>query len=363
MTEPTVAPVNTLTIQTLLDTLIQRSGSDLHLLVGSPPHLRFSGQLMAFENTPPLTQQTAEALISSLLSPEQLEYIRTNRELDFGYQYSEQARFRVNVYYEKGRIAAALRLIPTKIRTIDELGLPPLFHEFSRFSQGLVLVTGPTGEGKSTTLAAVIDEINHTRSEHVITIEDPIEFVYTPDKSIISQREINRDTHSWDLALRSALREDPDVVLIGEMRDFETIASAITIAETGHLVLATLHTATAAQTVDRIIDVFPAHQQDQVRMQLAATLRIVASQRLVPKVGGGMQAVFELMIANSAVRTLIRDNKTHQIDNVIQTSTSEGMMLIENDLLRLLQQGVISRETAMMTAFRPTELSRLLGEI
>lgn len=359
---PTPTSNQTPTLPILLDSLIQRSGSDLHLLVGSPPHLRLGGQLTAFENILPLTQQTAEQLIGSIMSPEQLEYVRANKEYDFGYQYNEQARFRVNVYYEKGQLAAALRLIPTKIHTIDELGLPPIFHELSSFSQGLVLVTGPTGEGKSTTLAAVIDEINHTRSEHVITIEDPIEFIYMPDKSIISQREVNRDTHSWDLALRSALREDPDVVLIGEMRDFETIASAITIAETGHLVLATLHTATAAQTVDRIIDVFPAHQQDQVRMQLAATLRIVVSQRLVPRIGGGMQAVFELMIANPAVRTLIRENKTHQIDNVIQTSTNEGMMLIENDLMRLVQQGVISKERALITAFRPTELNRLLGE-
>ncbi|HCR81782.1 MAG TPA: type IV pili twitching motility protein PilT [Candidatus Pacebacteria bacterium] len=351
-----------LNIQLLLDTLIQRDGSDLHFLVGSPPHLRVNGQLAPAENTVPLTQELAEQLIGSLLSPEQLEYLRANKELDFGYQYNEQARFRVNVYYEKGQLAAALRLIPTKIRTVDELGLPALFHQLSHFSQGLILVTGPEGEGKSTTLAAVIDEINHTRSEHIITVEDPIEFVYVPDKSIISQREVNRDTHSWDLALRSALREDPDVVLIGEMRDFETIASAITIAETGHLVLATLHTATAAQTVDRIIDVFPAHQQDQVRMQLAATLRVVASQRLVPRSSGGMQAVFELMIANSAIRNLIRENKTHQIDNVIQTSTADGMTLIENDLLRLVQQGVISKERAIMTAFRPTELNRLLGE-
>jgi twitching motility protein PilT len=226
----------------------------------------------------------------------------------------------------------------------------------------LILVTGPTGEGKSTTLAAVIDEINHTRSEHIITVEDPIEFVYQPDKSIISQREVNQDTHSWDMALRSALREDPDVVLIGEMRDYETIASAITIAETGHLVLATLHTATAAQTIDRIIDVFPAHQQDQVRMQLAATLRLVASQRLIRRTDNKQQAIFELLLGNSAVRTLIRENKTHQLDNVIQTSTSEGMMLIENHLAQLVRQGAVSRERALSVAFRPKELQRLLGE-
>lgn len=352
----------TTSMKALMDLLIEKKGSDLHLLVGSPPTLRVSNQLSPVENLPPLTPQANEQLIRALLTPEQVEYLKQQKELDFGYQYGEENRFRVNVYYEKGRIAAALRLVPMNIRTIDELGLPPIFHQFSRFSQGLVLVTGPTGEGKSTTLAAVIDEINHTRGEHIITIEDPIEFVYKPDKSIISQREVNRDTHSWDAALRSALREDPDVVLVGEMRDLETIASAITIAETGHLVFATLHTSTAAQTIDRIIDVFPAHQQTQVRMQLAATLKLVASQRLVQKTDGGLAAVFELLVANPAVRNLIRESKTHQIDNVIQTSPSEGMMLIEHNLVRLVQQGVITREQAQRTAFRPMELNRMLGE-
>lgn len=345
----------------LLETLIERQGSDLHLLVGSPPHLRVDGRLLPLENTPPLTQEETFQLIRTLLTDEQAEYIRVNKELDFGYQHADMARFRVNVYHEKGTIAAALRMIPLTIRSIDDLGLPPIFHQLTKFSQGLVLITGPTGEGKSTTLAAVIDEINRTRGEHILTIEDPVEFVYGPGQSLVSQREINRDTHSWEAALRSALREDPDVVLIGEMRDYETIASAITIAETGHLVFATLHTATAAQTVDRIIDVFPSHQQGQVRMQLAATLRLVASQRLLPKVSGGRQAVFELLVANSAVRNLIRENKTHQIDNVIQTSADEGMVLFETHLLQLLQQGVVSQEQALLSAFRPNELARLLG--
>lgn len=354
-------PTN-LEIHRLLDLLLERNGSDLHLLVDAPPYLRVESQLQPLNDFAPLTSVSLQELIKPLLTPEQWEYVLTNKELDFGYQYEKKARFRVNVYHEKGSLAAALRLIPLKIRTIDELGLPPIFHQLTQFSQGLVLVTGPTGEGKSTTLAALIDEINHTRAAHVITIEDPVEFVYTPDKSIFSQREITKDTLSWDMALRSALREDPDVVLIGEMRDLETISSAITIAETGHLVFATLHTATAAQTIDRIIDVFPAHQQDQVRMQLAATLKLVASQRLVPKAAGGLQAVFELMLNNSAIANMIRENKTHQIDNVIQTSTQEGMMLIETHLLSLLQQGIISREQALRTAFRPKDLLRLLGE-
>lgn len=362
MTEPTPKPTNTISMKMLLDTLIERGGSDLHLLAGSPPHVRVNGELMPLQNLPPLTGEATSQLIGSLLTDEQKTFLQTNKELDFGYQYGQLGRFRVNVYYEKNTLAAALRLIPSKVKTIDELGLPEIFHQFTQFSQGLILVTGPTGEGKSTTLAAVIDEINHTRSEHIITVEDPVEFVYTADKSIISQRELNNDTHSWEAALRAALREDPDVVLVGEMRDLETIASALTVAETGHLVFATLHTATAAQTIDRIIDVFPAHQQQQVRTQLAATLVLVASQRLVSKNGGGMVAVFELMLANSAIRNLIRESKTHQIDNVIQTSTKEGMMLIETHLARLVQQGVVSKEKAMRTAFRPTELARLLGD-
>jgi twitching motility protein PilT len=251
-------------------------------------------------------------------------------------------------------------LIPNKIRTIDELNLPPIFHEFTQYKQGLVLVTGPTGEGKSTTLAALIDEINANRSEHILTIEDPVEFVYQPKQSIISQREIHHDTMGWDIALKSALREDPNVVLVGEMRDFETIAAAITVAETGHLVFATLHTATAAQTIDRIIDVFPSHQQDQIRQQLASTVRAVVSQRLIPVLKGGRVAAIELMIANSAVKNLIREGKTFQIDNVIQTASAEGMMLVETSLVKLVQQGQISEQVARQYAFRYDEFDRLL---
>lgn len=361
MTENTSSPT-TISMKLLLDTLIQRDASDLHLLVGSPPHLRIHSELVPLENIPPLTPDAVRQLVEVLLTNEQKKYLYEHKELDFGYQYGGFGRFRVNAYFEKNNLAAALRLIPSKVKTIDELGLPSIFHQIAQYSQGLVLVTGPTGEGKSTTLAAIIDQVNHTRREHIITIEDPVEFVYTPDKSIFSQREIHKDTRSWEAALRAALREDPDVVLIGEMRDLETISSALTVAETGHLVLGTLHTATAAQSIDRIIDVFPAHQQEQVRMQLAATLSVIASQRLVPKAGGGLTAVFELMIANSAIRNLIRENKTHQIDNVIQTSTNEGMMLIESSLVRLVQQGVISKERALRTAFRPGELARMLGE-
>lgn len=348
-------------IHDILNFLIENEGSDIHIKVGMPPTLRLSGELKPVEGAPALSQEQAESLIFPLMTQEQKDYVKVNKELDFGYQYKDLGRFRINVFNAKGTIAAAMRLIPAKIKTVDDLNLPPVFHKFTNYRQGLVLVTGPTGEGKSTTLAALIDEINSTRGEHILTIEDPIEFVYQPKKSIISQREVNHDTHGWDIALRSALREDPDIVLVGEMRDYETIASAITVAETGHLVFATLHTATAAQTIDRIIDVFPAHQQGQIRQQLAATLKVVASQRLLPKVGGGRVASFEIMTANSAVQNLIREQKTHQIDNTIQTSADEGMMLIETHLAQLVQQGQITREIAIERAFRPKEMERLLG--
>ena len=348
-------------IHDILKLLVEEQGSDLHIVVGVPPTLRIHGKLAPLEGVPPLTQETAEALIFPLLTQEQKDYITVNKELDFGYSFQDKGRFRVNVYQSQGNIAAALRLIPARIKSVDELNLPPVFHQFTQYRQGLILLTGPTGEGKSTSLAALIDEINTTRGEHILTIEDPIEFIHTAKKSIISQREINQDTHGWDIALRSALREDPDIVLIGEMRDYETIAAAITIAETGHLVFGTLHTASAAQTIDRLIDVFPAHQQSQIRQQLAATIKVVASQRLVPTLSGSRFAALEIMIANSAVRNLIREAKTHQIDNVIQTSASDGMMLIENHLLQLIQQGIISRETAIERSFRPDEMQRLLG--
>ena len=274
-------------IHDVLDQLSQMDGSDIHIVAGSPLTLRVNGNLMPMEGSPTLEPQHCEALIYPLLTQEQKDYIKVNKELDLGYQYKDVGRFRINVYHAQGTLAAALRLIPSHIKTLDELQMPEVFHTFSKYQQGLVLITGPTGEGKSTTLAAIIDEINKDRVEHVVTIEDPIEFVHKPIKSVISQREINHDTHGWDVALKSVLREDPDVVLIGEMRDYETIASALTIAETGHLVLATLHTSTSSQTIDRIIDVFPAHQQGQIRQQLAGTLKVVASQRLLPTTGVG----------------------------------------------------------------------------
>lgn len=348
-------------IHDMLQMLVEQQGSDIHIITGQPPTLRIDGDLRPIQGAPVLDKDQAEALIVPLMSQEQKDYVMVNKEIDFGYQFQDKGRFRVNVYHQRGNMAAALRLIPARIKTIDDLQLPPVFHNFTQYKQGLVLVTGPTGEGKSTTLAALIDAINTSRGEHILTIEDPIEFVYEPKKSIISQRELNQDTHGWDIALRSALREDPDVVLVGEMRDYETIASAITVAETGHLVFATLHTATAAQTIDRIIDVFPAHQQGQVRQQLAATLQAVASQRLIPISQGGRTAAFEIMLGTPAVRNLIREGKTYQIDNVIQTSAESGMMLIEGNLMQLVQRGAISVEKAREYAFRPDELDRLMG--
>ncbi|MDA1079421.1 MAG: PilT/PilU family type 4a pilus ATPase [bacterium] len=347
-------------IHDIMQQVVDKEGSDIHLNVGTPPMLRVSGVLTAVEGAPVLTQELSEKLIMPILTQEQKDYVRVNKELDLGYQFQDKGRFRVNVFHAMGTLGAAMRLIPDRVKPLEELNLPPVMSQFAHFNQGLVLLTGPTGEGKSTTLAAIVDSINRERAEHIVTIEDPIEFRYRAAKSIVTQREVGHDTNSWQVALRSVLREDPDVVLIGEMRDFETIASAITIAETGHLVFATLHTATAAETMSRIIDVFPAGQQGQIRQQLAATVKAVASQRLLPAVGGGRRAALEIMFANSAIRNLIREEKAFQIDTVIQTSADSGMMLFETHLMQLIQQGIITKETALERAFRPAEMARLL---
>lgn len=348
-----------MTIHDMLQMLVDHVGSDLHLVAGFPPCLRIDGQLYPIEGLPPLSKDECEKYIDPILTKEQKDYVTVNKEIDYGYQFKDQGRFRANVYYQQGCLSAALRLIPNTLKSIDELRLPSIFHTFTKFRQGMVLLTGPAGEGKSTTLAAMIQEINDTTAAHILTIEDPIEFVYKPNKSIISQREIHQDTYSWEVALRSVLREDPDVVLIGEMRDYETIAAAITVAETGHLVLATLHTNSSAQTVDRIIDVFPEHQQQQIRQQLSVTLQAVVAQRLVPMTSGGRFAATEIMIATPAIRNLIREGKTYQIDNVMQTGSKQGMMTMEASLVSWAKSGVITMAAAREYSVRPEEFDRI----
>lgn len=347
-------------IQQLLQMVVDRNASDLHLVVGVPPMLRVDGSLVPVEGQANLTSEQVVDLVNGVLTPEQKDLLAVNKEVDFSYQFHELGRFRINAYHEKGLLAAALRLIPSHIRTVNDLQLPSICHSFAQLRQGFILVTGPTGHGKSTTLAAIIDEINKTRPMHIVTIEDPIEYVYTPDLSIISQRELHADTHSWEIALRSVLREDPDVVLVGEMRDYETISAALTVAETGHLVFATLHTNSAAQTVDRVIDVFPEHQQAQVRMQLANTLEAVFSQRLVPAKNGGRVAAAEVLLATPAVRNIIREAKTHQIDNVISTSAEMGMMTLESSLATWVKKEVVALDKAQEYSLRPEELMRLV---
>jgi twitching motility protein PilT len=349
-----------MTIEELLQVTIQKNASDLHIIAYSEPTLRVHGKLMAVPNSIPLTPEEVEQLVFSLLTQEQKEIFMANKELDFSFALGEIARFRVNAYYQKGYISAALRMLPLRIRNIDELGLPNVLYKFTQLMQGFVLVTGPTGHGKSTTLAAMINEINHNRACHILTIEDPIEYVYPKAKSFVSQRELHLDTHAWEVALSSALREDPDVVLIGEMRDLETIEAAITIAETGHLVFSTLHTNSASQAIDRMVDVFPAHQQDQVRLQLASTLEAVVSQRLIPSLNGERIAVNEILIATPAVKTIIREGKSHLLDNVIQTSSDVGMESLESALARKVKSGLISLQTAESYSNRAKELTRLL---
>lgn len=346
-------------IQELFSEAIRLSASDIHLIVDHPPMLRVAGELRPVEGGSPLSAQDIENLAFQTLNEVQKEQFLTNKEIDFSVS-AKDARFRTNIYYQRGTIACDFRLIPSTIRTIDQLGLPSICHEFTKLRQGFILVTGPTGHGKSTTLAAMINQINQTVGRHIITIEDPIEYIYPKAMSLVSQREMHQDTHSWSVALRSALREDPDVVLIGEMRDLETIQAAITIAETGHLVFATLHTNSASQTVDRVVDVFPENQQIQIRLQLAQVIEGIISQRLVPAVGGGRVAVAEIMTATPAVRTTVRDGKTHLLDNIIQTSAELGMTTLETALAKAVKEGKISVDTATSYAVRPEELGRIL---
>ena len=344
----------------LLLTTARQNASDLHLAVGRRPTLRVDGILISLQQETILTPEIAEGLVMALLSPEQQDEFTKRKEIDFSYAYEDKARFRCNAFMQRGFMAAALRLIPSKIRTIEELAMPPILHDFSRLSQGFVLMVGPAGHGKSTTLAALVDEINHNRTEHIITIEDPIEYLFYQDKSIISQREVKSDTATFHSALKTILRQDPDVIMIGEMRDPISISTAMTSAETGHLVFSTLHTNSASQTIDRIIDSFPASQQGQVTSQLAATLVAIVSERLVPRIDGGRVPATEIMIVNSAIRNLIREKKTYQIDLVIETSVQEGMMTLNRSLSHLVRNKVISLENAEAYSLNPQELRLLL---
>ncbi|HUC94577.1 MAG TPA: type IV pilus twitching motility protein PilT [Candidatus Saccharimonadales bacterium] len=347
-------------IKQLLQSVVDAKASDLHLISGIPPMLRVEGELMPVPAQGILTPDVINELLKQVLTGEQIERLTVNKELDFSLPFSEKGRFRVNAYTQKNTLAAAFRLIPLIIPSIESLGLPPILHSFTNLRQGFVLITGPTGHGKSTTLAAMIQEINQNRGVHVVTIEDPVEFIFNPVKSIISQREMRGDTHSWEIALRSALREDPDVVLVGEMRDFETIAAALTIAETGHLVFATLHTNNAAQSIDRIVDVFPDEQQQQVRLQLSNVIEAVFSQRLISGTSKGRVVAYEVMLGTTAIRTAIRDGKTHQIESILETSQEVGMATLEKSLADLVKKGLITMEIALSWSLRPEELTRLV---
>ncbi len=347
-------------IEILLEEVVKRKASDLHIQVGLPPMLRVDGKLIPVNGADILTDEAVEALVFAILDEDQKQILLKDKEFDFSFAFGDLGRFRVNAFHERGNLAAALRLIPNEILTIEQLGLPPIVNKFADYPRGLVLVTGPTGSGKSTTLAAMIHKINMERSDHIITIEDPIEYTHRSKRSVIVQREVHYDTYSFSAALRSALREDPDVVLIGEMRDLETIASAITIAETGHLVFATLHTNSAAQSIDRMIDVFPPHQQPQIRSQLANILMAIASQRLVPAIGGGRIAAAEILVATPAVRNIIREGKTHQLEAVIQTGSEYGMQSMDKTLATMVHNGTISYEDARNHAVDLDELDRLM---
>lgn len=345
-------------IHTLLDDVTTRQSSDLHLIPGYPIYLRVDTSLVAFGDEV-LSGERVEDLIFPIVSAEQKKRLLELRNVDFAYTQGK-GRFRVHLYFVKGELAVSIRFLPLRVRSMEELGLPNVFHHISALRQGFVLITGPTGHGKSTSIAAVINEINQTRPDHIVTLEDPIEHVYEPGQSVISQREFGSDFFAWGDALSSALREDPNVVLVGEMRDHATIATALTVAETGHLVLATLHTNSAAQTVDRIIDAFPDGQQAQVRLQLANVLEAIVSQRLVPLIGGGRYVAQEVLLGIPAVKATIREGKSYMLDNIIQTSAEFGMYSLEDSLARLVSAGKVSLEVAQSYSLKPEDLIRLV---
>jgi len=347
-------------LKELLDVVVNQGGSDLHIFVGGSPVVRVSGSLISLATYPAFSAEETEAILKSIVPENRWESFESNQTIDLSYSQDGDARFRVNGYRVQGTVALALRLIPHAVRTFSELNLPTTLEVFTQRKQGFFLVVGPVGHGKSTTLATMIDSINESRAEHILTIEDPVEYLFSPKKSLIQQREVHVDTPDFRTALESSFREDVDVIMVGEMRDYETISSAVTAAETGHLVLSTLHTNNAAQTIDRIIDMFPSEQQGQVRVQLAGSLSGIFSQRLIPRVSGGLIPAFELLINNNAISTLIRESRTHEINTVIQTSSQEGMIDLDRSLIDLVRKGEITVEHAYEHASDPKTFGNYL---
>ena len=347
-------------LEELLDIVVKEGGSDLHISALGPPMLRVSGTLIPISKYKAFTNEETSAMLKSIVPPDRWDSFQENQTIDLSYAHKVDARFRVNGYRAQGATSLALRLVPHDIHTFAELNLPSILEVFTQREQGFFLVVGPVGQGKSTTLASMIDRINDSRAEHILTIEDPVEYLFTPKKSLIHQREVYIDTPDFHTALQSAFREDVDVIMVGEMRDYETISSAVTAAETGHLVFSTLHTNNAAQTIDRIIDMFPAEQQGQVRVQLAGSLAGIFSQRLIPRVSGGLIPAYELLINNNAISTLIRDARTHEIGSVIQTSSQEGMIDMDRSLAELVHKGEVTVEHAYEHAMDPKSFERYL---
>lgn len=347
-------------LKKLLDITVSQDASDLDISVGHPPNIRITGQLIPLSQEPVITAKDSAGLALATMSPAVHKKFLEEKEIDFSYEFEDKGRFRVNVFFQRGSISLALRFIPSKIRTIEELNLPPILHNFTSRPQGLVLVTGASSQGKSTTLAAMLDEINHTRAVHVITVEDPIEYNYPVDRAIIDQREIAIDTMSFANALRATFRQNPDVIMVGEMRDLETISTTITAAETGHLVFATLHTNSAAQSIHRMVDVFPGEQQNQIKFELASSLLGIVSQRLIPRIKGGFIPVCEVLICNNAVSTLIREDKIHEIPAIIETSAKEGMISLSRSMVDLVRKKEISLKNATDYALDPNEIRNLL---
>lgn len=343
-----------------LEIVVKEQASDLLLSVGHPPMIRIVGQLVPLTKEKVITSEDSKGFAVAIMKEDIFKKFNMEKEIDFSYDYDGKSRFRVNVFLQKGTVSMALRFIPHEIRTLEQLNIPPILHEFTSKNQGLVLMTGASSQGKTTTLAALIDEINHTRACHVITIEDPIEYIYEPDRAVIDQREIALDTNSFANALRATFRQNPDVIMVGEMRDLETISTTITAAETGHLVFATLHTNSASQTVHRIVDVFSSDQQNQIRFQLASCLLGIVSQRLIPRIKGGFIPVCEVLLCNNAVSTLIRENKTHEIPAVIETSSKDGMISFNRALIDLVRKKEISLKNAIDYSYNPAEIRNLL---